>query len=90
VVVVITNPALVTSWRAGGLDAPDKALVDQHTECVVHRLSRDRANIVTNVFGDRVCRAVRPTPHRSQHSQALGRDLDAAVGKQRGWIPRHD
>jgi len=89
VVVVITDPGLVESRRPGGLDAPDEALLDQHPEGVVHRLSRDGTDVGANVLGDGVCRAVGPTRHRSQDGQALGRDLDTMFAKEGGWIFGH-
>ena len=89
-VVVVTDPVLVEGRRPGGLDAADKALLDQQSQGVVHRLSRDGADIDANVLGDGIRRTVWPTPHRPQRGQALGRDLDTVLAKERGWIFDHD
>src|SRR5438132_13952870 len=51
VVVVVTNTILVEGRRSGGLDAPDESLLDQHPKGVVHRLSRDGADLGANVLG---------------------------------------
>src|SRR5262245_54154455 len=48
VVVVVANAILVECRRAGGLDAPEESLLDQHAEGVVHRLSRDGADLGAN------------------------------------------
>jgi hypothetical protein len=38
-VVVVADPVLVASGRAGGLDAPDETLLGEDAEGVVHRLA---------------------------------------------------
>src|SRR5262249_52463386 len=49
VMVVVTNTILVEGRRSGGLDAPEESPLDQHPEGVVHRLSRDGADLGANV-----------------------------------------
>jgi hypothetical protein len=90
VVVVVPNSILVKGRRSGGLDAPNESLLDQHPKGVVHRLSRDGADLGANVLGDLVGRAVGPTRHHPQHGETLGRDLDTMFAKEVGWIARHN
>src|SRR5262249_59552588 len=70
--------------------APEESPLDQHPEGVVHRLSRDGADLGANVLGDVVGRAVGPTRHRPQHGQALGRDLDTTFAKEVGGVTQHN
>ena len=91
-VVVVAHPVFVAGRRAGGLDASDQALVGQDTERVVHRLAGDGADLRPHRLGHVVRGAVRPTGHRPQHGQTLGRDLEAVVtqkvGGIEGWVHR--
>ena len=88
--MVVADAILVEGRRPGGLDAPDEALLGQDPEGVVHRLSRDGADLGANIFGDVIRRAVGPTRDRPQHGHALGRDLDTVFAKDFGWIVTHD
>src|SRR6266852_1527114 len=48
-VVVVTDSSLVKGRRPRRLDAPDEALLGQDPESVVHRLTRDGADLGANV-----------------------------------------
>ncbi len=86
--MVVADTALVTGGRPGGLNAADDALLGQHSQCVVHRLSRNGADLSANVLGHVVGRAMRPLRHRPQHRQALSCDLDTVLAKCAGKIVR--
>ena len=80
--MVISHPVLIAGRRTGGLDTSDEALVGQHAERVVHRLTRDRADLDSHDLGDVVRRAVRASGDRSQDRQTLSRDLQAVLAKK--------
>jgi hypothetical protein len=84
-VVVVTDPILVTGRRPGGLDASDEALVGQDPEGVEHRLARNGTDVGPYDLGDVDRRAVRSTGHRPQDCQTLGRDLDTVLAKKVSW-----
>jgi len=56
--MVVSDAILVSRGRVGGLDAPDKALLNEQPERVVHGLSRDGADLNANILSDVVGRAV--------------------------------
>jgi hypothetical protein len=89
-VVVVADAILEASRRSGRLNAPEKAFGDQHTECVVHRLERDGADLGPDDFGHRIGRDVGLTRDRAQDSQSLGRHLDTALPKEVCRVGRHD
>jgi hypothetical protein len=89
-VVVVTDSILVQGRRPSGLDSPDEALLGQDAEGVVHRLSRDGTDLGANVLDDVVHHTMGPTRHRSQHGQALSRDLESVFAKHLGSIVKHD
>ena len=89
VVVVVTDSHLVECRGAGGLDAPDDALVREDPERVIYGLSRYGTDVSTNVTGDVVGHAVGTTRHRPQHGQALSRDLKTVFSQQVGRIVLH-
>jgi hypothetical protein len=88
--MVVTDTILVKGPRPGGLNAPEESFLDQHPQGIVHRLSRNGTNLGANVLGDIIRRAVGPTRHRPQYSQALRRDLDTMFPKEFGWIVTHN
>ncbi len=88
-VVVVTDPILVKGRRPGWLDAPNEALLGQHSKGVVDGLTRDGTDLGANFLGDGIRRGVRSARNRSQHCQALGCDWDAILAKKVGWI-NHD
>jgi len=57
-VVVVADAILETSGRPCGLNAPDEAFGDQQTQCVVHRLERDGADLDSDDLGHAVGRDV--------------------------------
>lgn len=81
VVMVVVDPILVPGWRPRRLDAPNQPLLGQGAERVVHRLTRDRADLGPHEFFDVVRRAVRPAGHRPQNGQTLSRHLDTMAAK---------
>jgi hypothetical protein len=80
-VVVVADPILEASRRAGGLNAPDEAFGHQEAEGVVHRLERDGTDLGPDDLGHAIGRDVRLTRDRPQDGQSLGRDLNAAFSK---------
>jgi hypothetical protein len=81
VVVVVADPILEACRRPGRLDAPNQTFGHEHTERVVHRLQRDRADLGADGLGHGVGRDVRLPPHCTQHRQPLGGYLDPALTK---------
>jgi hypothetical protein len=90
VVVIVADTILVESRRPSRPNAPDDALLGQHPEGVVYRLSRDGADLGANIFGHVIRRTVGPTRDRTQHGDALGRNLETVLAKLFGWIAGHD
>jgi hypothetical protein len=90
VVVVVTGPTLEARRRPGGLDAPNETLLGKDAEGVVHRLTGDDADLGPYGLGDVVRSAVRLTRYRRQNRQALGRDLNAVLAEEIGWIVTHN
>jgi len=88
-VVVVADPILEPGSRPGGLDAPDDALANQHAECVVHRLKRDRADVGPHDLGDAVSCDVGLARYRPQDGQSLGRHLDTVLPEEVSWVSRH-
>jgi hypothetical protein len=82
VVVVVADPVLVASGRAGGLDAPEQALVGQDAERVVHRLAGDRTDLGPHDLVDVVGGAVRSGGYGPQHGQTLRRDLESVPAQE--------
>lgn len=73
--MVVADAVLVASRRTGGLNAPQQAFVDQDAECVVDRLARDGADIVSGGLGDIVSGAVGAFRHGLEYGQPLRRHL---------------
>jgi hypothetical protein len=88
-VVVVADPILEASRRSRGLNAPDKALGNQHAEGVVHRLERDSTDLGPDGLGHRVRRDVGLTRDRPQDSQSLGGHLDTALTKELSRVSDH-
>jgi hypothetical protein len=80
-VMVVVHSILVASRGSNRLNASKQAVLDEHSESVVHRLTGDGTNIGLRDIGHFVGRHVRPTCDRAQHGDALGRRLDAAFSK---------
>ena len=89
VMVIVIDSTFVERGRSDRLNSPDKALVNQHAESVVHGLARDGADINPGGFGHTVGRDVRLSGHGPQHRQALGRRLDAVLAKEVNWARSH-
>jgi hypothetical protein len=68
------------------LDAPEESFVDEHRECVVHRLERDRADLAADDVGHAVHRTVRRAGDGAQDSETLGRHLNAVLPKKFGGV----
>jgi hypothetical protein len=88
-VVVVADPILEASRRAGGLNAPDKSPGDQHAESVVHRLERNGADLGPDGLGHGVGRYVGLTRYSPQDTQSLRRYLDSALPKDVSRIVGH-
>jgi hypothetical protein len=89
VVMVVTDAILVARRRPCRLDAPDEAFGHEHSERVVHRLERDRADLRPGDVGDLVCRDVRPSRDRAHDRQSLRRHLDTVSPKEIDRVARH-
>ena len=57
-VVVVANAILEASGRPWRLNAPDEAFGHQQTQCVIHRLKRDGADLDSDDLGHAVGRDV--------------------------------
>jgi hypothetical protein len=82
VVVVVIDPVLVPGGRTGRLDTADQALLGQGTQGVIHRLTRDGADLSSHKLLDLVCGAMRPVGHRTQYGQALSGHLDTVLAEE--------
>jgi hypothetical protein len=71
------------------LVSTDLAVLRQDPEGVVDRLSRDRADLGANGFGDLLGLAVRSFRDRSEHGQSLGCDLEPMFAKAAGRFVIH-
>lgn len=89
VVVVVADAILVAGGGAGGLDATEKALLDERPERVVDGLARDRAERVAHALRDLIRRAMRLERDRAQHRETLGGHLHAVLAEKRGRIDAH-
>jgi hypothetical protein len=78
VVMVVTDAILVARRRPGRLDAQDEAFGHEHSERVVHRLERDRADLRPGDGCDLVGRDVRPSRDRAHDGQSLRCHPDTA------------
>ncbi len=87
--VIVIDPVLVEGGRPGGLNTPDESLLGQHTECVVHRLTRDGSDLSFSDLGHTIGRDVRLPRNRPQHGQALSSDLDVVLAKKVGGAEGH-
>jgi hypothetical protein len=81
VVVIVAHPVLIPSRRSDRLNSSNDPFFDQDPQCVVHRLSRDCANIQFDEFDDLIRADVRPIGNCPQYCKALGRGLDAVYTK---------
>jgi hypothetical protein len=88
-VVVIADPILVPSRRAGGLDAPDQAGDEQDAKGVVHRLERDRPDLSPRDVGHSISGDMRLTGDGAQYRQSLGRHLNTVSAKKIGRVRSH-
>ena len=88
-VVVVPDPSLEASRRAGWLNAPDDPFTDQDAEGVVHRLERDRTDLRSDGLGHAIRGDMRLTRYRAQHSQPLGRHLKAVLTKKLRGVSHH-
>src|SRR5262245_46573767 len=82
--VVVADAILEPRRRSGGLNAPDESFGDQDAECVVHRLKRDGPDLGPHDLSHQVGGDVRLSGDRTEDSQPLGGDLDAALAKEIG------
>lgn len=80
-VVVVTHAILEPSGRAGGLNPPDEPLVGKSTECVVHRLSRNRTDLATNGFGEFLGGRVGAGGHSIHDGQTLRSDVQTSASE---------
>lgn len=89
VMVVVSHTVFVPSRRARRLDAPNEPVLNEHAQCVVHGLPRDRPDLAADHLCDLVSRAVRPVRYGPHDGQALGRYLEPLVAEQLLCIVRH-
>jgi hypothetical protein len=88
-VVVVADAILEARRRTRGLNAPDQTFGDQEAEGVVHRLERDGPDLGSHDLGRAIGGDVRLTRHRSQDSQSLGGDLNAALAQEVSRVDGH-
>ena len=89
VMVVVADSIFVAGRRAGGLNAADQALGDQHAERVVHGLKRDGADLGSYDLGDGIRRDVGLTGHGAEDGQSLGRHLNSTLSKGVSRVDGH-
>jgi hypothetical protein len=77
VMVIVSDAVLVQGRGANRLDAPNEALLCEHSERVVHRLARDRPDFVPGNFYNAISRDVRANRHCSKNGEALSCDLES-------------
>jgi hypothetical protein len=87
--MVVVDPTLEASRRAGGLNAPDQTLRDQNSKRVVHRLERDGPDLGPDDLRHAVGRDVGLRRHCPKDGQALGGDLNPETPKDIGRILGH-
>jgi hypothetical protein len=94
VMVVVSDPVLVPSRRAGRLDPPDEVIFGQDAQGVVDRLTRDGADVIAHQPLDLLRRPVRPAGHGPHDSQSLSRHLNPSppeqVGRAIACLPEHN
>ena len=79
VMMVVAHARLVSGRRSRRLDTPQDARVHECRQCVVHRLLRDGADLVTRGVGDGIGRGMGMVLHRGQDRQALCRHLEPVL-----------
>ena len=89
VMVVVANPIFEAGRRPGWLNAADETFGREHTKRVVHRLERNRTDLVPDRFRDGIRGDVRLARDGPEHGEPLRRDLDAALTKELSRIGRH-
>ena len=87
--VVVADAILEASRRSRRLDAPYEALAGKNAQGVVDRLQRDRADLGPYGISHGIGGDVRLTRDCPQDSQALRRDLDAALSKEISRVDSH-
>lgn len=75
--MIITDAGLEPGRRSGGLNSAEQALVDQDTERVVYRLTRDRADYGPDIVGQLVGGGVGTSSDGHHQGEPLRRHLDA-------------
>jgi hypothetical protein len=89
--VVVADAGFEASRRPGRLNTPDEAFADQQTECVVHGLQGNGADLGPHGLRHAVGGDVGLTRHRPQDGQPLGRHVNTAFTKEEiGLVGRHD
>jgi hypothetical protein len=81
-VMVVADAILEERCRPGRLNTPDESLRNEDAERVIDGLQRDGANLGSDRGGHAVGSDVRLSRYRSQHSQSLSGNLNAAFTKQ--------
>jgi hypothetical protein len=88
-VMVVANASFEAGRRSCGLNTSNEALGVQNSETVVHRLKRDRADLLPDGLRHGVGGDVGPTGNGPQNRQSLGGYLNAALPKKLRWIDSH-
>jgi len=94
VMMIVIDAVFVASGRSDGLNATKKTVVDQHSESVVDRLTRNATNIGLGNVGDFVGCHVRSARDSSHHGQTLGSYLNPVLselinGRNSHWHPQY-
>ena len=81
VVMIVADAVFITRRGIGGLDASDDAVVGEDAQDIIDRLTRDRADVLADAFGQGVGSGVRMTRDGPEDGQALGRDGQVVLAK---------
>lgn len=89
VVMVVSDSGVEEARRSGWLNPADQLVLGEHTQGVVNRLARDRADFSAHGFGDLIRCAVRNGMHGSQDCKPLGGYLQPFLAQGFGQIGQH-
>lgn len=89
-VMIVADAILETGWGTRWLNPPDEPLLGKQSQRVVHRLSRNGADLRTNFFGDVIRRRMGFARNGTQHGDSLCRDLQTMFSKKMSVITGHN